>query len=106
MPLTYDSEFQSELDTLTARIGAQNRLAWWGRLIASFAVLAGALWLLTEVGVSGDVMISAVVALSALCIIVAVNSAADAIHQTLTINIAVMEWTGRKQLGEYERPKR
>lgn len=105
MPLKKDAEYESEVLGLSTRTRRQNRVVWWLRLLIYAGILWGTLFLLMASGVSNGLMISAVVALSALCIIAALHSAAYTIHESLTIIAAVTEWVGRKQLGEYEPPQ-
>ena len=105
MPLVHDPEWQLELDKLQAKTMRAYRTAWWVRMAICAAVLGGVLWLLIESGASEGVMISAMVAAATLCIVATVNSATDAICAAVAILVGTVEWTGRKQLGEYEKPE-
>ena len=105
MPLIHDPDWQSELDKIQTKVARTNVIAWWGRLIFNTIILGGALWLLIYLEAPEGTMISAMVAVATLCIVATANAAADALHETLAILVSTVEWTGRKQLGEYEKPE-
>ncbi len=104
MPLIYDAEYQRELDAITRKTASGNRQVWWGHLLATAGVLAGLFWGLSYFGASGAQLVAGVVLASTLCLVAVINSAVRAVHMSLTLLVATVEWVGRKQLGEYESP--
>ena len=104
MPLIYDPEYQREMETIVAKARKRNARARMVRLGVNAVILAAALYVAESIGLQEQQVLSVVVVAATLCVIATINSAADAIHGSLVVQISVLEWVGRKQLGEYDRP--
>ena len=103
MPLIYDEEFQKELDGLIAKCPGRRRV-WFGTAIYSL-VLFGWYVFLKYLGASDTGLIVGFIAVGTLSLVFAIGEFLRVFHLSLTVLTATVEWTGRKQLGEYRSPQ-
>ncbi len=104
MPLKFDPEYGRELTVIRDKALRENREFWWGSILMAGGLLAAVVGGLHYASAPDALAITATLAVSALCVIAVINSGVRAVHASLAVLIAVTEWVGRKQLGEYEPP--
>ncbi len=64
--------------------------------------LAAVTWWLRTTNTSSEVLVVAVISVSAVWMVGVISTGFHALLGAITINICAVEWVGRKQLGEYE----
>ena len=103
MPLTFDPEYQAELEKYRDLTIRSDRELYWLLIYMAlgFAAVFGAS---RAVEADASTVISAMIAVAGLGLAYAIIRVGTIIHATLVVNGAGDEWVGRKQLGEYEPP--
>jgi hypothetical protein len=104
MPLIHDPEYKEELERALKPILAQNRRHWRLATFGLGAVLALVIWALRKYEVSAETLLLAVISVSAVWAVGVLQAGANALFSSIVTNICAVEWCGRKQLGEYEKP--
>ncbi len=104
MPLKFDSEFDRELKHIEDKALRGNKKFWWRHVLMAGSLLAAVVGGLHYAGASDGLAITTTLGVSALCVIVVINSGLMVVHGNLVLLIGATEWIGRKRLGEYEPP--
>ena len=102
MPLKHDPEFQEEIDNLVEVTGNKDRAARKTRFIRALLILSAILVLVEVLGLETGMKLSVVIISCALVIVWVAYDMIIFLHGSLVLIMAVQEWVGRKQLGEYE----
>ena len=104
MPLIYDPEYQAELDKLKSGCLSTGRFALARSVIGYGAVLVIGFFVLSK-WLSGSEFMGAMLILATLVLVSTINQIGNALMASLALNAGVIEWVGRKQLGEYKPPE-
>ena len=103
MPLLFDPEYQAEIEKLTENTIRNDNIFYWRLLYMAFG-FAAVFGALRAVGADAPTVISAMIAIAGLGLAWIIITVGVLIHVNLVLNMAAVEWVGRKQLGEYEPP--
>ena len=103
MPLIHDPEYQTALEHFVAKTKKTSR-----KILAVHIALCvglGISVLVLSNQLSGSELVAATMVLSTTLLIYVVNIAVRILWTNLVIISTIIEWVGRKQLGEYEPPE-
>ena len=103
MPLHFDPEYQENIEKLMNKAAREDRRIY-GFLLYLAVAFAAVFGALQAVGADSLTVISAMIAVAGLGLARIIITVGILIHINLVLNMAVVEWVGRKQLGEYEPP--
>lgn len=104
MPLKYAAEFQKELNAVISKTKDESTSAWVF-LVLSAVVVSAIAAILALSGADGATVISRTIIACTAWISWQLAWEAKVLHLTLVILTSVVEWVGRKQLGEYKPPQ-
>lgn len=102
MPLIYDAEYGQEIHKIEEQFKSENYKYFRFFMPISHTLLAGLVaWVLTVFGMSE---ITAAILGACMAIVSAIAWLTYEVKFELVLSLAVAEWIGRKQLGEYRNP--
>ena len=104
MPLIHDPEFQAEIDTLIEMTTNEDKAGRKARFIRTFLILSAILVCVEVLGLETGMKLSIVIISCTLVIMWVAYDMIFILHASLVLVMAVIEWFGKKQLGEYEPP--
>ena len=91
-PLRFDQEYQDELEKALRPIRVQNRLYWWIATLGLAGTLAGVTWWLRATKASPEVLVVAVISVSAVWMAGVISAGFHALLGAITLNICAVEW--------------
>ena len=104
MPLIHDPELLAEIDTLIETTTNEDKAGRKTRFIRVFLILSAVLVCVEVLGLETGMKLSIVIISCTLVIMWVAYDMILILHGSLVLVMAIIEWVGRKQLGEYEPP--
>ena len=105
MPLTYDNEYQQELDKISKRALRTSRAELSLAVLFYAVVYMGVAFIVVKSGISDTLAYVLTAGVSVACLGITVVFTQSKIMNLLEILVGATEWIGRKQLGEYIKPR-